>query len=195
MKIRRLCVFCGSRAGTRPEYADAARELGQRMARDGVELVFGGGKVGLMGILADSVLAHGGTAIGIIPRGLLDREVGHTGLTRLEVVQTMHERKARMAELADGFVALPGGYGTYEEICEVVTWAQLGIHYKPCVLIDIAGYWQPLIAQIDAGVREGFVDPAMRSLLLSAGSLDELAERLASFEPASVQRWMALRET
>lgn len=195
MKIRRLCVFCGSRAGTRPEYADAARELGQRMARDGVELVFGGGKVGLMGILADSVLASGGTAIGIIPRGLLDREVGHTGLTRLEVVQTMHERKARMAELADGFVALPGGYGTYEEICEVVTWAQLGIHHKPCVLLDVAGYWQPLIAQIDSGVREGFVDPAMRSLLLSAGSLNELGECLARFEPASVQRWMALRET
>lgn len=195
MTMRRLCVFCGSRSGVRPEYAQLARVLGRRMAEQRIELVFGGGKVGLMGILADSVLEHGGSAVGIIPRGLLEREVGHTGLTRLEVVQTMHERKARMAELADGFVALPGGYGTFEEICEVVTWAQLGIHFKPCVLVDVAGYWQPLIAQIDAGVREGFVDPAMRSLLTSAATLDQLFAQLDQFRPAPVQRWMGLRES
>ncbi len=195
MKLHRLCVFCGSRSGARPEYAEAARELGRRMAEQQIELVFGGGKVGLMGIVADSVLKHGGSAVGIIPRGLLEREVGHTGLTRLEVVQTMHERKARMAELSDGFVALPGGYGTYEEICEVVTWAQLGIHYKPCVLVDIAGYWQPLIAQIDSGVREGFVDPAMRSLLTSASTLDQLFQQFEQFQPAPVQRWMGLRDS
>lgn len=195
MTMRRLCVFCGSRSGVRPEYAQLARVLGRRMAEQRIELVFGGGKVGLMGILADSVLEHGGSAVGIIPRGLLEREVGHTGLTRLEVVQTMHERKARMAELADGFVALPGGYGTFEEICEVVTWAQLGIHFKPCVLVDVAGYWQPLIAQIDTGVREGFVDPAMRSLLTSAATLDQLFAQLDQFRPAPVQRWMGLRES
>lgn len=195
MKPRRLCVFCGSRSGVRPEYAAAARELGRRMAEQRIELVFGGGKVGLMGILADSVLKHGGSAIGIIPRGLLEREVGHTGLTRLEVVQTMHERKARMAELSDGFVALPGGYGTFEELCEVVTWAQLGIHEKPCVLVDVAGYWQPLMAQIDVGVREGFVDPSMRSLLTSASTLDQLFQQLESFQPAPVQRWMGISES
>jgi len=195
MKLRRLCVFCGSRSGVRPEYAAAARELGRRMAEQRIELVFGGGKVGLMGILADSVLKHGGSAIGIIPRGLLEREVGHTGLTRLEVVQTMHERKARMAELSDGFVALPGGYGTFEELCEVVTWAQLGIHEKPCVLVDVAGYWQPLMAQIDVGVREGFVDPSMRSLLTSASTLDQLFQQLESFQPAPVQRWMGISES
>ncbi|MFM7281486.1 MAG: TIGR00730 family Rossman fold protein [Planctomycetia bacterium] len=195
MKLRRLCVFCGSRSGTRLEYAEAARELGRRMAEHQIELVFGGGKVGLMGIVADSVLKHGGSAVGIIPRGLLEREVGHTGLTRLEVVQTMHERKARMAELSDGFVALPGGYGTYEEICEVVTWAQLGIHYKPCVLVDVAGYWQTLIAQIDSGVREGFVDPTMRSLLTSASTLDQLFQQFEQSQPAPVQRWMGLRDS
>jgi len=195
MKPRRLCVFCGSRSGVRPEYAAAARELGRRMAEQRIELVFGGGKVGLMGVLADSVLKHGGSAIGIIPRGLLEREVGHTGLTRLEVVQTMHERKARMAELSDGFVALPGGYGTFEELCEVVTWAQLGIHEKPCVLVDVAGYWQPLMAQIDVGVREGFVDPSMRSLLTSASTLDQLFQQLESFQPAPVQRWMGISES
>jgi uncharacterized protein (TIGR00730 family) len=195
MKPRRLCVFCGSRSGVRPEYAAAARELGRRMAEQRIELVFGGGKVGLMGVLADSVLKHGGSAIGIIPRGLLEREVGHTGLTRLEVVQTMHERKARMAELSDGFVALPGGYGTFEELCEVVTWAQLGIHEKPCVLVDVAGYWQPLMAQIDVGVREGFVDPSMRSLLTSASTLDQLFQQLESFQPEPVQRWMGISES
>jgi hypothetical protein len=179
----------------RPEYAAAARELGRRMAEQRIELVFGGGKVGLMGVLADSVLKHGGSAIGIIPRGLLEREVGHTGLTRLEVVQTMHERKARMAELSDGFVALPGGYGTFEELCEVVTWAQLGIHEKPCVLVDVAGYWQPLMAQIDVGVREGFVDPSMRSLLTSASTLDQLFQQLESFQPEPVQRWMGISES
>jgi uncharacterized protein (TIGR00730 family) len=192
---QRLCVFCGSRTGVRSEYSRIARELGRRMAEQRIELIFGGGKVGLMGILADSVLEHGGSAVGIIPRGLLEREVGHTGLTRLEVVQTKLERKARMAELADGFVALPGGYGTFEEICEVVTWAQLGIHFKPCVLVDVAGYWQSLIAQIDRAVREGFVDPAMRSLLTSAATLDQLFAQLTQFQPAPVQRWMDLRDS
>lgn len=192
--MRSLCVFCGSRTGLRPEYEGVARQLGMELAQRGIDLVFGGGKVGLMGVVADSVLAHGGRAIGVIPRGLLDREVGHAGLTRLEVVPSMHERKARMAELSDGFVALPGGYGTYEEICEVVTWVQLGIHAKPCVLMDTAGYWQPLIAQLDHGVREGFIDASMRSLLMTVADPQELWERLATYRAPRLPAWMGPRE-
>src|ERR671932_40439 len=147
--MRRLCVYAGSNAGARPEYARAAEELARELVARGIGLVYGGGRVGLMGVLADTVLAGGGEAIGVIPQALVDREVGHQGLTELRVVGSMHERKALMAELADAFVALPGGYGTWEEFFEIVTWVQLGLHPKPCGLLNVAGYYDPLLALAD----------------------------------------------
>jgi len=161
----RWCVFCGSSAGTNPVYRAAATELGTALAQAGIELVYGGGHVGLMGAVADAVLAAGGTAIGVIPKTLAEREVAHTGLTELHVVESMHDRKALMAELSDGFVALPGGFGTFEEFCEVVTWVQLAIHVKPCHLLDVNGYYEPLIALFDRAVDEGFVNVRNRLII------------------------------
>ena len=161
----RWCVFCGSSAGTNPVYLAAATELGTALAQAGIELVYGGGHVGLMGAVADAVLAAGGTAIGVIPKALAAREVAHTGLTKLHVVESMHDRKALMAELSDGFVALPGGFGTFEEFCEAVTWVQLAIHLKPCHLLDVNGYYEPLIALFDRAVDEGFVNVRNRLII------------------------------
>lgn len=180
-ELRRVCVYCGSRPGRRPAYADAARRLGTLLAEAGVGLVTGGGKVGLMGVVADAVLDAGGEAVGVIPQALLDREVGHEGLTDLYVVRTMHERKAAMAELADAFVALPGGLGTLEEIAEALTWAQLGIHTKPCGLLDVDGYYTPLVRFLDHTVDQGFVHAEHRAALVVASEpaalLDGLRER------------------
>ncbi|MEM0963340.1 MAG: TIGR00730 family Rossman fold protein [Bacteroidota bacterium] len=176
--MRRVCVYCGSRAGARPAYAEAARRFGARLASAGVGLVTGGGHVGLMGVVADAVLDAGGEATGVIPRALMDREVGHTGLTTLHVVQTMHERKAAMAQLADAFVALPGGLGTLEEIAEVLTWSQLGIHAKPCAFLDVDGYYAPLIRFLDHAVEEGFVAAGRRQQILVEATADALADRL-----------------
>jgi uncharacterized protein (TIGR00730 family) len=169
----RWCVFCGSSAGTNPVYRAAALELGTALAAANIELVYGGGHVGLMGAVADAVLAAGGTVIGVIPRALAEREVAHSGLTQLHVVESMHERKALMADLSDGFVALPGGFGTFEEFCEAVTWVQLGIQAKPCVLLDVNGYYEPLIAMFDRAVEDGFVNMRNRLIIQVTRTISE----------------------
>jgi uncharacterized protein (TIGR00730 family) len=188
--VKRICVFCGSSAGARPEYAGAAREMGRTLAEAGIGLVYGGGHVGLMGIVANAVLEAGGEAVGIIPEALMRREVGHTGLTELHVTASMHERKAMMADLSDGFIALPGGYGTFEEFCEVITWSQLGIHPKPCALLNTAGYWTPLLAMFDHAVAEGFVRPQHRALVLEDTSPAALLERMRAFVPPATEKWI-----
>jgi uncharacterized protein (TIGR00730 family) len=162
----RICVFCGSSAGNNQVYADAARETGRTLARHGIALVYGGGRVGLMGVIADAALKAGGTVIGVIPQSLLEREIQQTGLSELQVVSTMHERKTRMAELADGFIALPGGAGTLEEIFEQWTWAQLGIHHKPCGFLNTNGYFDPLRRMIDRMITDGFLRPEHASMLV-----------------------------
>ncbi|HEX5365415.1 MAG TPA: TIGR00730 family Rossman fold protein [Acidimicrobiales bacterium] len=190
--LQRVCVFCGSSDGARPGYRAAAERLGEALAGRGIGLVYGGAHVGLMGRLADACRAAGGAVTGVIPRSLVEAEVAHTGLDDLRVVGTMHERKALMAELADGFVALPGGFGTLEEFCEVVTWSQLGLHTvpKPCGLLDVEGYFDPLVALFDRGVSEGFVRPAHRRLVLTAGDPDRLLDDLATWVPPPVTgRW------
>src|SRR5919199_3791597 len=178
--MRRVCVFCGSSPGADPAYAAAARRLAEVLVRRGIGLVYGGGSVGLMGVLADAALAAGGEVTGVIPRALQAREVGHAALPDLRVVETMHERKALMAELADGFVALPGGLGTLEEFFEVWTWAQLGIHAKPCGVLNVGGYFDPLLAFLDHAVAEGFVRDAYRAMLLVAAEPAPLLDRLAA---------------
>ncbi len=183
-------MFCGSSAGARPVYAEAAREAGRAIAARGLGLVYGGGSVGLMGILADAALAAGGEVIGVIPRALQLRELAHAGLTRLDVVRSMHERKARMAELSDGFVALPGGMGTLEELAEIVTWAQLGLHAKPCGLLDVAGYWRPLAGFLDAAVAEGFVRPAHRGIVVMREEIGPLLDDFEAWVGPPVERWI-----
>jgi uncharacterized protein (TIGR00730 family) len=176
----RICVFCGSSAGARPEYALAAEQLAREMTRRGIGLVFGGGAIGLMGVIADAMLAAGGHAIGVIPHALVAREIAHRGLPDLRVVNSMHERKAMMAGLADAFIAMPGGFGTFEEFCEVVTWTQLGVHRKACGLLNVGGFYDPLIALFDRAVAEGFVKPENRPIVVAhanpAALLDELAK-------------------
>ncbi len=195
MELRRICVFCGSSPGRRPDYRAAAEALGRELARRGTGLVFGGGHVGIMGAVADAVLAGGGQAIGVIPRGLQERELAHAGLTELKVVDTMHQRKAAMAELSDGFLALPGGMGTLEETTEVLTWAQLGIHQKPVGLLDVAGYWAPFVAMLDHAVAEGFLRPDQRALLLVEREVEPLLDRMAAWRPVAVRRWMERDQT
>lgn len=191
----RVCVFCGSSGGARPEYQAAAREFGTLLAERGVGLVYGGASVGLMGAVADAALAAGGNVIGVIPRALWEREVAHGGLDALHVVETMHERKALMAELADGFVALPGGIGTLEELFEVWTWAQLGIHRKPVALFDIVGYYRPLAAFLDAAVTERFLSAPHREMLLVEENAALLLERLKTYEPPVVEKWISRAQT
>lgn len=181
--LQRVCVFCGSSPGTRPAYVEAARELGTLLARRGIGVVYGGGRVGLMGAVADAALAAGGEVVGVIPRQLHDREVAHHGLNELHVVGSMHERKAMMAELSDGFVTLPGGVGTYEELIEVVTWSQLGIHRKPIGLLDVRRFYDDLGALLDHAVREGFVTPANRGIVLRDDDAERLLERLGAWTP------------
>lgn len=193
--MRRVCVYCGSSAGGRPEYLAAARELGESLARRGLGLVYGGASVGLMGAVADAALAAGGEAVGVIPEALLARELAHDGLTELHVVASMHERKALMSELADAFVALPGGLGTLEELAETLTWAQLGLHRKPSGLLDVAGYYDALVAFLDHAVREGLLRREHRALLLVADRADELLDRLAGYEPPLLAKWIARDET
>lgn len=188
--MKRICVFCGSSPGARPEYAAAARAMGLALAERGMGLVYGGGRVGLMGIVADTVLAAGGEVVGVIPEALVRREVGHHGLTELRVVGSMHERKALMADLADGFVALPGGFGTFEEFCEVVTWSQLGIHPKPCGLLNVAGYYAPFLAMFDHAVAEAFVRPQHRALVLEDTDPARLVERMRAFTPPDTEKWI-----
>ena len=188
--MKRICVFCGSSPGVRPEYADAARAMGRALAEREIGLVYGGGRVGLMGIVADTVMQGGGEAIGVIPDALMRREVGHAALTELHVVGSMHERKQMMADLSDGFIALPGGYGTFEEFCEVITWSQLGIHPKPCGLLNAVGYYDALLAMFDHGVAEGFIRPQHRALVLTEADPGSLIERMRTFVPPDAEKWI-----
>ena len=193
--IRSLCVFCGSNSGSDPIYANAARDFGVLLAKSDIALVYGGGHVGLMGIVADAVLASGGKAIGVIPRMLWDREVGHRNLTELHIVETMHERKAMMASLSDAFVALPGGLGTLEEIFEVWTWAQLGIHRKPLGFLDVLGFYAPLLSFLDRAVDAGFVRAQHRSMAIVDVDPASLLRRLSEYEPPVVEKWISAAET
>ena len=194
--LRRVCVFCGSNVGGREVYAAAARRLGAALARAGIGLVYGGGSVGLMGLLADAMLAGGGEVIGVIPRALATREIAHHGLADLRIVESMHERKALMTELADAFVALPGGLGTLEELLEVVTWAQLGLHAKPIAVLNVAGYFDGLLALLEHAIAERFVHPGHRALVLAAPDVDALLEALRTARPAGAPRkWLTLAES
>lgn len=172
--MRNICVFCGSKFGRNPAFEKAASELGAAIAARGLGVVYGGGQVGLMGVVADAALKAGGRVVGVIPQALADREVAHHGLTELHVVASMHERKAMMADLSDAFVALPGGYGTLEELFEVVTWLQLGIHDRPIALLNVAGYYDSLIEMIDLAVQEDFVSQSNRGLIRGAATTEEL---------------------
>ncbi len=194
--MKRICVFCGSATGARPAYAEAARDLGEALVARGLGLVYGGGSVGLMGVLADAVLAAGGEVIGVIPGPLASRELAHAGLTALHVVDSMHERKAMMASLCDGFVALPGGLGTFEETLEVLTWAQLGIHRKPVGVLNVEGYWDGLRHLLAHAVGEGFVRPEYAALLLFGTTAAELLDRVAAWRsPALARVWLAPSQT
>ena len=190
----RVCVFCGSSAGNRPGYREAALALGRTLAERGAELVYGGSKVGLMGAVADAALAAGGRVIGIIPTSLRDKEIAHEGLTELYVVGSMHERKAMMADMSSGFIALPGGIGTLEELFEIWTWAQLGYHRKPVGLLDIEGYYRPLLAFLDSTVEEGFVRPEHRAMAIVETDPARLLDRFAAYEPPSVTKWIRAGE-
>jgi uncharacterized protein (TIGR00730 family) len=184
----RLCVFCGASAGSDPAYLALAQSVGSGLAQRGIGIVYGGGRVGLMGGLADSALAVGGEVIGVIPRRLVDRELAHPGLTDMHIVGTLHERKARMAELADGFIALPGGLGTLEELSEVASWAQLDLHSKPIGLLDLGGYWDGLMAWLDHALDEGFISPQHRRLLRVDANLHALLDRFDGWQ-APTDRW------
>ena len=192
--MKRICVFCGSSPGSRPEYRAAAEEMGTELARSNIGLVYGGTHVGLMGVLADTVLKAGGEVVGVIPENLMAKEVGHNGLTKLHVVHSMHERKALMADLSDAFIALPGGFGTLEEFCEIVTWAQLGLHANPCGILNVLGYYSPLLAMFDHAVEERFLKAENRSLVLARESAAELLRALEEWRPVRVEKWLD-RET
>jgi hypothetical protein len=186
--VRRICVFCGASPGRGAAYLDLAASVGAGLAELGIGLVYGGGRVGLMGAVADAALAAGGEAIGVIPRRLVDRELAHPGLTELHVVGSLHERKAKMAELADAFIALPGGLGTLEELAEVASWAQLELHDKPIGLLSPAGYWEPFLGWLDHAVAEGFIAPQHRRLVAIDEDLNALLARFAAWQPAP-DRW------
>ena len=188
--MRRLCVFAGSSSGGRPEYRHAAEELGRTLGERRIGLVYGGARVGLMGVVADATLAARGEVIGVIPEALVAKEVAHTGLSDLRVVDSMHERKAVMADLADGFIALPGGWGTLEELFEVVTWAQLGLHRKPCGLLNAAGYFDGLLTFVDHSIHEGFVRGEHRAIISVAGTAGVLLDRLAAYDAPRVEKWL-----
>ena len=188
--MKTICVYCGSNTGAHPAYADKARALGRQLARDGIALVYGGGNVGLMGVVADAVLANGGQALGVIPQQLVDWEVAHRGVTRLEVVDSMHARKQRMFELSDAFVALPGGFGTLEEIFEMLTWRQLGLGNKPCAFLDVGGFWQPLVTMLDTMVRERFLHADQRGDLWHGEDIDALLAWMRGYVPAQANKWL-----
>jgi hypothetical protein len=194
--MRRLCVFCGSATGTRPAYAAATLAVAELLVRRRIGLVYGGGGIGLMGVLADAVLAAGGEVIGVIPRPLATKEIAHAGCTELRVVDSMHERKAIMAELADGFLALPGGLGTFEELLEMLTWTQLGVHVKPVGALDVEGYWSGLRRLLTDGVEAGFVHPDNADMLLFDDTPARLLDRLARWcPPARSRLWLTPDET
>lgn len=183
MSSKRICVFCGSSLGARTAYAEAAAKLARELVANDVALVYGGGNVGLMGVLADAALAAGGEVIGVIPQFLVDREVAHTGLTAMHVVQSMHERKAMMAELADAFIALPGGFGTFDEFCEVLTWTQIGLQHKPCGLLNVEDYYSPLLEMFERAEQERFLRPQHRRIMLADADPATLVTKLLAWEP------------
>jgi uncharacterized protein (TIGR00730 family) len=188
MTIRKACVFCGSSPGARPEYIEAARQLGRTLASKGIGLVYGGAKVGMMGQLASAALEAGGEVIGVIPEQLVKKEVAFTELANLHVVGSMHERKARMEELSDGFIALPGGLGTFEEFFEALTWAQLSIHHKPCGLLNVCGYYDQLIAFLDHAVGQQFVKAEYRAMVLVDKEPERLLEKFATYQPPKIDK-------
>jgi uncharacterized protein (TIGR00730 family) len=188
--FKHLCVFCGSSQGANPAYAEAAKNLGGELARRGIALVYGGGNVGLMGVIADAVLAGGGEVIGVIPEALMAKELGHGRIQDLRVVKTMHERKAMMAELSDGFIAMPGGIGTFEEFFEIVTWAQLGFHSKPCALLNVNGFYDPLLHLLDHAIAESFVKPKQRDLVLVEADFSKLLDRMAHHHVPHEPKWI-----
>jgi uncharacterized protein (TIGR00730 family) len=192
--LEAVCVFCGSREGSRPVYAEAARRMGKEIARRRLGLVYGGGRVGLMGVVADAALEEGGEVVGVITEALISKEIAHAGLAKLHVVGSMHERKMLMADLSDGFVTLPGGNGTLEEFFEVLSWAQLSLHEKPCGLLDVDGFWNPLSTLFDHAVTEGFVYPDHRSLVLMEGDPRVLLERMERYTPPETRKWLGPRE-
>ena len=187
--LKSVCVFCGANAGNRPLFAETARAMGEALARRGITLVFGGGRVGLMGAVSAATRAAGGRVVGVIPAALQRKELAYEGsdLTELIVVKSMHERKARMAELAEGFIALPGGYGTFEEICEMITWAQLGIHRKPCGVVNVDGYFDGLLGQFDRAVAEGLLKAPHRGLVVAAPDADTLLDAMTSWTPPTLE--------
>ena len=189
-EIQRIAVFCGSNVGARPEYVAAAKSLGRALAARGIGMVYGGSNVGLMAVLANEMLDELGDVIGVIPKALVDREVANTALADLRIVGSMHERKALMAELADGFIALPGGIGTLEEFFEMWTWAQLGMHRKPCALFNAAGYYDALLDFLDRSVEEKFVRPVHRQMVIVESEADVLLDRIAAYEPPQVVKWV-----
>jgi uncharacterized protein (TIGR00730 family) len=190
-KLKRICVFCGSSLGARPAYKETAERLGELLAERGIGVVFGGGCIGLMGAVADAALRKGGEVIGVIPESLVRREIAHKGVSKLHVVETMHQRKALMADLSDAFIALPGGYGTLEELLEAITWSQLGIQQKPCGLLNIEKYWDGLLAALDHAVDEQFVRPENAQLVLVAQSPNRMLERLQEWTPPGhIEKWL-----
>jgi len=192
--MQSVCVFCGSSSGADPAYVEAANGLGQLIAGQGLTLVYGGACVGLMGAVADAVLAAGGRAVGVLPDFLRRKELAHPRLTELHVVSSMHERKARMAELSDGFIALPGGMGTLEEFCEIITWAQLGLHEKPCGLLNSQNYYDPLLEFVDRMAGEGFIKEAYKGLVLSADTPEGMLAAMRTFTPIRVEKWVDRKE-
>jgi len=191
--MRRICVFSGSNPGVRPEYQQAARSLAQEMVVRGLGLVYGGASVGLMGVMADTILAGGGDVIGVIPRGLFRQEIPHKSLSQLYEVDNMHERKALMADLSDGFIALPGGFGTFDELFEIITWAQLGLHNKPIGLLNAAGYFAPLLALVVHASKEGFIPASHQSILMYEENPINLLDRFAAYSPqAKISKWTEL---
>ena len=190
MSLRRVCVFCGSSNGNRDDYRTSTAMLATELVRRSVGLVYGGACVGLMGLLADEVLAGGGEVIGVIPTAMCDREIAHAGLTDLRVVESMHERKATMAGLADAFIALPGGFGTFEEFCEAVTWTQLGLHRKRCGLLNVGGFYDPLLALFDRAVADGFLKPQNRAIVAAEAEPSALLDRLSLAPASSEPKWL-----
>lgn len=193
--MKRICVFCGSSAGGDAVFAEAAAAMGALLARHHIGLVYGGGNIGLMGVIADAVLAGGGEVIGVIPQALVDKELAHHGVTQLRVVQSMHERKAMMADLAEGFLALPGGFGTLDEFCEILTWAQLGFHRKPCGLLNTAGFYDAFLAQVDHAVAQRFIRAEHRGLIHVATEPAALLRHLQAAHPPAMHKWIDRDQT
>ena len=193
--MKRLCVFCGSSNGVNPAFAEAATGLGTLLATRGIGLVYGGGNVGLMGVIADAALAAGGEVIGVIPRSLADREIAHPGCTELRIVDSMHPRKAMMADLSDAFVAMPGGVGTFEELFEAITWTQLGLHRKACGLLNVAGFYTPLATFIDQAVSDGFIKPVHRAAIVVDDNPVRLLDKLSTIDLPDVPKWIRRDET